>query len=173
MKNFVKKIKPSNILFIGLFIYLAVTRFPVLYENSKLEETKVRDQQVTFLTGETKLLTELPPKKILIFWATWCPPCRFEIFRFRSSFEDKSLPLDQIFFVNMGESDLEVKKFLKTNNYNFKVIMDRSGGLSQLFSVSGTPTVIHLEQLQIKKVSMGISPLGIISAKNFLLGSIF
>ena len=171
LKYFFKSLKYSNIVFAILLTYIAYTRFPVIYENSKLEGNSFDDRVVVMLNGEQNYLSEFPEKKIFVFWASWCAPCRFEMSRFNDSLKGKEIPYKNIFFVNMGEQVHTVKKFLEIKDYDFQVIMDQDGKLAETFSVSGTPTVIHANQFVVKKVSMGISPLGIYSAKSFFANS--
>ncbi|SFV76052.1 Membrane protein, suppressor for copper-sensitivity ScsD [hydrothermal vent metagenome] len=90
------------------------------------------------LTGEIMNSNPLPDQAILIhFWATWCPVCHIENDNIQAVAEDyKTLNI-----AIQSEDDVDIIKYAKENNLKLdNIINDRSGSLSRLFGVKGTPT---------------------------------
>lgn len=90
------------------------------------------------LTGEIVNSKPVDSKPVLIhFWATWCPVCELENDNIQSIIEDY-----QVLNIAIQSGDDEaieayaLEHNLKTDN----IINDRSGSLTKLFGVKGTPT---------------------------------
>lgn len=87
-------------------------------------------------------------KKLIIvnFWATWCPPCRYEIpdlINLQSNFKDDLV----IVGVSLDNNVEIVKKFMERTKFNYHIVYD-SYGINYLYGgISSIPTtfVINYE----------------------------
>jgi len=100
------------------------------------------------LTEDLSLKDLQGERIILNFWATWCPPCRTELPDFNSFARDYS---DQIilYTVNLTETEKSeegVYQFLKENNYQLPLIMDKDGSLSAAFNIKSIPTTLVINE---------------------------
>jgi len=94
------------------------------------------------LNGEKLNLKSLKGNVVVVnFWATWCPPCVYEMpsmQRLNNLFNKKPFTL---LGVNMAETNEEVSKFLKTKvNINFPIVMDYDGRTLKDWGIFAFPT---------------------------------
>jgi len=90
------------------------------------------------LTGEVMNSNPLPDQAILIhFWATWCPVCEVENDNIQALSKDyKVLNIA----IQSGTNE-DIIKYAEENKLKLdNIINDRSGSLSRLFGVKGTPS---------------------------------
>lgn len=125
------------------------------------------------LSTELKEEITLPLKNghpsILIFWATWCSPCTFELARFQKAIENKELDPAKIFAISIEEDEKTVIKISKERGYTFNVLLDHNGEAAKRFNVAATPTIVNvLPDGKIKWIGSGISPTVIFRAKSLL-----
>jgi thiol-disulfide isomerase/thioredoxin len=93
------------------------------------------------LQGNKVTLSELKGKKVFLnFWATWCPPCKAEMPDIEKLYQETKDSDLIILAVNVGEDKKTVQDFIKENKYNFPILLDVKGEVSQLYQVSGIPT---------------------------------
>jgi peroxiredoxin len=91
----------------------------------------------TLLDGKVTTLQAYQGKPVLLhFWATWCPVCRFE----QKNIDALSRNHQVITVVMNSGADAEVKAYLRENELNFPVMVDRRGHLAAMFGVIGVPT---------------------------------
>jgi cytochrome c biogenesis protein CcmG/thiol:disulfide interchange protein DsbE len=106
---------------------------------------------------------ELPLKdqrSILVFWATWCGPCKIELARLKDAVEQGEIPKEKVIAVSIGESLETVQATAKERGYPFVIAADESGRAGELYHVRVTPTVIHVDEKQsISWVAQGVHPL--------------
>ena len=81
------------------------------------------------IKGETHSLSDWKGKLILLnFWATWCPPCRYEIpefIEYQNEYGDDGL---QIIGIGIGE-EKPIKNFARTFEMNYPVLITPDSGL--------------------------------------------
>lgn len=88
---------------------------------------------------------------ILNFWASWCPPCKEEMPEFKelnSKIKDSSDAI--LLTINLTDGQRETKdialKFLKDNNYDFKVLFDEEDKVASIFGIQAIPTTIIIDR---------------------------
>lgn len=168
MQKFLKAQGFNIVLVIGVIYFLA-QRLPGIMELYRLEGQVAATSQVTDLSSGNPINLPFTEKKVLVFWATWCGPCKVELARINKLIESGAIPAESVVAVSVKEEASLVADFVKQNNYLFKVALDESGQAAQLYQVSGTPTIYFIaESGKTEWVTMGLSPSLEIRLKAFL-----
>ena len=84
---------------------------------------------------------------LVVFWATWCPPCRREIpilKDLQKKYGPKGL---QVFAIalNYRETRDAVVRFQKENELPYTVLWDEGNAVANRYGVSGIPTVLLVD----------------------------
>jgi len=97
--------------------------------------------KLTDLHGKHHDLNDYKGKVVLVqFWATYCGPCRKEMpsmNKMRSKMSDTPF---KILAVDMGETEAEVKQFVKEVKPEFSILMDESGQSISDWQVFAAPS---------------------------------
>ena len=121
---------------------------PSVEQPAKEEINLMADYDFTLedLKGNQVTLSELKGKKVFLnFWATWCPPCKAEMPDIEKLYQETKDSDLIILAVNVGEDKKTVQDFITKNNYNFTILLDVKGEISQLYQVSGIPTSYFID----------------------------
>ncbi len=106
--------------------------------------TKVENFTVTDIKGKSHSLTDYADRNVLvIFWATWCPPCRAEIphlKQLRSEIGEDKLAMIAL----SSEDEGIVKKFAKNNELNYSVAVSSGPFPAPLDQVQYLPTLAFI-----------------------------
>lgn len=168
MFNFLKR-HGTNIVVLFALAYLALTRLPGVVEMYKLEGEVPPTAQVQDLATGASITLPFTEKKVLVFWATWCGPCKVELARINKLIENGDIPAESVIAVSVKENAQVVADFVKQNNYLFKVALDESGHAAELYQVAATPTIYFIDESgKTEWVTMGLSPSLEIRLKAFL-----
>jgi len=81
---------------------------------------------------------------LLVFWATWCSPCKEKIFELKkiySEFQPKGL---KIIAINpcINDSLKKVKRFIKKHKISYPVFLDEGSIITKRFKINGLPTIV-------------------------------
>lgn len=166
-------------IFVVWTLYLRLPTWLSLYqlENrdvySLLQDTEHKsDPDSAATSAEIPLLTlsgeqssifhreSLPRKKrIIVFWATWCGPCKVELERLNNLIKSDVLKRGDVFAISSQENLKLVGETVRGRGYNFEVLVDSTGEIARRLNVTMTPTLFFIdEQGKTKWVSAGISP---------------
>lgn len=107
-------------------------------------------------------------KTLVIFWATWCAPCKVEMDRLKRSVEEKKIMPNQIIALNPFEDKGAIDKHLLKYPYPFLFLIDEKNTLASVLNVKQTPTTLFLKDNKVERMSSGISLTGIFQAESFL-----
>lgn len=115
-------------------------------EPAEINLMKDYDFELEDLNGNKISLSSLKGKKIFLnFWATWCPPCKAEMPDIEKLYQETKDTDLVILAVNVGEDKKTVQDFIADNKYNFPVLLDVKGEVSQLYQVTGIPTSYFID----------------------------
>lgn len=156
-----KNINFSKVTTVLLFFFIAwmiVQRAPLLWDMFDRQGQGAPKAQVNTLQNEI-LNIPVPQKHLLVFWATWCAPCKVELARINNLVKSRALKADDVLAVSSLESEETVKAFVTENDYRFTVATDPHGAVAKLYKIAGTPTLLLIDETgKINWMTMGISP---------------
>lgn len=116
---------------------------------------RVGDQAPDFilkdLEGRDVRLSDLRGHPVLInFWATWCPPCRFEMPALEAVYREYKDEGLVILGVNTGErvrgADLQnrVRQFVQQFGLTFPIVLDADDSVATLYRLRAYPTTYFI-----------------------------
>lgn len=143
---------------------MVLLQVPTLLNNLKSLGQELAPLTYPQIGGQDVIFPPKDANALVIFWASWCMPCKIEMGRLRSSVESGKIPKDKIFAINPFEERKVVEKFLKGNRYPF--IFIEAPGISSLLKIDKTPTTLFLENKKITRMSSGMSFIGIWRAES-------
>ena len=90
-------------------------------------------------------LSDYKGKKVFVnFWATWCPPCKYEMPFINEIYkENKDI---EILTISSNESKNIVEKYIKQNNYEFKVLLDTDSKVATKYRAYSIPLSILIDE---------------------------
>ncbi len=83
---------------------------------------------------------------VITFWATWCGPCEAELpvkKRFYSEFRE-TVDFVAVNLTTSEQSVSRVTQYIEAQQIPYPIALDRTGTLSGIFNILGTPTTIVL-----------------------------
>jgi peroxiredoxin len=105
------------------------------------------DFSLPLLTGKTQSLNDLKGRVVLLnFWATWCPPCREEMFSMEALYQRLSRAGFELLAVDIQEPRDRVSSFAENNRLSFPVALDTAGRISGTYGVRGLPTTYIIDR---------------------------
>lgn len=133
----------STIAFIGCLlvnsVLLAADQSRSLYELDK--KPLAPDFTLKDVDGKTHRLSDYRGKVVMInFWATWCPPCRFELPSMQRAYEKLKEQGVEFLAVNLGEDADTIFTFTADYPVTFPLLMDIDSSVSDKYPVVGLPT---------------------------------
>lgn len=162
--------KKSNLVTLSILIIVLILKAPLWLSNAEKEGTAIAPEAYAVLGGSSSepsiTFPDLKMRSLVIFWASWCGPCKIEMARLKKSVESGNISKDKIFAVNPFEAIYEIKKFMAENNYPFTFI--DAPELGKKLQIEATPTTLFLDGNRIHTLTTGLSFIGIWRAEIFL-----
>lgn len=140
MKKFV-------ILFFVICFMMLANRTFALEKGDKAPDFTLKD-----LEGRSVSLSDFRGQTVVLnFWATWCPTCRAEMPEFKElNDEYRESKEAAILMVNMsgsrGETQRRIAKFMQSNGYDMRVLMDTKRQAAVCYQIRGIPTTLVIDK---------------------------
>jgi thiol-disulfide isomerase/thioredoxin len=83
---------------------------------------------------------------ILNFWASWCPPCRYEVPALQAIHNEYGPQGVVVLAVNEGEKLPNVERFAYDNGISFAVWLDEDGWAGNIYRVHSIPTTYFIDE---------------------------
>ena len=77
---------------------------------------------------------------IVNFWATWCPPCRFELPSMDKAYQALKQQDVVMLAINVGEDADTIFSFTADYPVSFPLLLDKDGAVIKQYPVIGLPT---------------------------------
>jgi len=118
--------------------------------NAYCEEAITVDFTLEDINGDLFELKEFVSSGpvLLDFWATWCKPCKDAMPHLQKLHEDygeQGLTIAAI-SIDSPRSQSKIKPFIKSRRYTFKVLLDPSSEVLQLFQGSNIPFQVLIDR---------------------------
>ncbi len=129
-----------------------------------LTELSARDFRLRDLSGRPVRLSEFAGRKVLLnFWATWCPPCQYEIpdlIRLQSDYGKELVVLgisadaaphhhthghDDHHDGGTEDVHEKVSRFAETYGINYRIMIDESGDVLNHYMSTQLPTTVLID----------------------------
>ena len=103
--------------------------------------------ELALFNEETLSLADLEGKVVVLnFWASWCPPCRFEMPDFETAwneFRDRG-----VVFVGVAVSDFEddARSFAEETGITYPIGFDGEGETAVAYGIKTLPTTVFIDR---------------------------
>ena len=98
------------------------------------------DFTVEMLDGSKATLSALQGKPtLLIFWATWCPPCRLELSKLQEHIIDRYGDKINVLPISRGEERAKVEEYISKMDYTFAVGLDGDQSIYRKYATNYIP----------------------------------
>ena len=118
----------------------------VIRGRAQTESRVAPDFEVETFDGETLRLSDLIGNVVVLnFWASWCPPCRWEM----PSFEQISQEYrdDDVMFVGIAMSDTleDASEFARASGVTYPLALDTTSEIVRDYEVYSLPTTFFID----------------------------
>jgi thiol-disulfide isomerase/thioredoxin len=119
-------------------------------EGKQLEPNKIYKYEVG--GKETPLVFPATGrKKIVIFWASWCLPCKIELNRINEAIEKKEIEAENVLAISTDNNFSDLDKALSERKYLFQTYIDKDDNFLTKLKITGTPTMVLIDESNVIK----------------------
>jgi len=87
---------------------------------------------------------------VLNFWASWCPPCKYEMPFFEEAYKKYNDNGVAILMINMTDGQRETKdialNYMKENNFEMKTFLDSDLDASNAYQIMAIPRTLFIDK---------------------------
>lgn len=106
---------------------------------------KAPDFVLTDLSGKERQLSDYKGKGVFLnFWGSWCEPCKKEMphmEKLAKEFKDQGV---EVLAVNVGDSELQTKKFAKQYGLTFPIAIDSTKEVQDAYGINPLPATFMI-----------------------------
>lgn len=96
--------------------------------------------------GEAIRLSDYRGNPVIVnFWATWCPPCKYEMPLLEQTYQKHKDAGLVVLAVDVQETAEQVNAYREEMNLSFPMPLDRGGAVATAYRVSGLPTTVFVD----------------------------
>ena len=119
----------------------------VIRPRAQTESRPAPDFEMETFDGETFRLSELEGKVVVLnFWASWCPPCRWEMPFFETMWNEYR-DRDVVFVgVAMSDSLEDAKGFAEESGVTYPIGLDQTNEIVRAYEVYSLPTTFFIDK---------------------------
>jgi peroxiredoxin len=148
-----------NYLLYAAFAFLVIQRAPTWLKQFKATGTRLPDFSVSLLDGETYHSSADHDARAIVFWATWCGPCTFELGRIQRMIDVGKIAPASVLAISSHEETTVLRKAVQDRGYTFTVASDLDGDVVRKLEIQSTPTIILKSANQTMDwITNGLSP---------------
>lgn len=105
------------------------------------------DFKLKDIKGKSVRLSDFRGKVVFLnFWATWCPPCKYEMPSMQKLYDKLRHKNFAMVAVDLQEPVSRVKDFIKKYELNFTVLLDSEGDVGRQFGIRSIPSTFILDK---------------------------
>ncbi len=145
-----KKFNYPAAITVSLIVTIALIVVSLVQDDSSLESVKMSSigegipaPDFTFpgLDGKNTSLSNYKGKVVLVnIWATWCPPCVYEMPSMQKLYNEFNGKNFEILAVSIDAAGVDaVAPFMKKHKLSFPALMDPKGTIKSMYRVTGIP----------------------------------
>jgi len=145
-----KKFNLKAAILVSLAVVIALVLVSLLQNDSALESVKLTPTvtgipapEFTFpdINGRNISLSDYKGKVVLLnIWATWCPPCVYEMPSMQKLYNEFNGKNFKILAVSIDAAGVDVvAPFMKKHKLSFPALMDPKGTIKTMYGVTGVP----------------------------------
>ena len=109
-------------------------------------KTPAPDFTLPDIDGNAVRLSDFRGKVVIVnFWATWCPPCRFEMPSLQRAWEKLKDDGGVVIAVHVGGKEDEVWQFMSSYDLSFPIVLDTDSSVIKAWPVKGLPTTLVVD----------------------------
>ena len=83
---------------------------------------------------------------LLVFWASWCPPCRAEMASLQRLHDNSAVQNLKVIAVNVGETKGQVASFVDRQQLSLPILLDAGNDVQQLYGVNQLPLAFLVDR---------------------------
>jgi len=119
----------------------------IIQDSENSSRAEFANIEISLFSGEQIKISELKGKVVLLnFWASWCPPCRWEMPYFEKAWKEYK-DQDVVFIGISQDLDLnDAKEFADSTGVTYYLGLDSGNKLSIDLDIIELPTTIILDK---------------------------
>lgn len=126
--------------------FSACRRNAALPEAGAIVGELAPDLSLPDMSGRQLSLSQFRGQKVLlVFWASWCPPCQTEMASLQRLHENPAVRNLNILAVNVGETENQIRAFVARQNLSLPILFDAKGVVQNRYGVHQLPIVFLID----------------------------